>query len=146
MVARGRAPAASRPSYLQISTRAFSKSSRSISAVAKVISAFGWGEAVEESTDPIPKSCHGSLAGGSEKRLEFGEDLLDRIEIGAVGREKQEPSSARGDRLRDAGHFVASQVVHDHEIPGPQRGSQVLFHVGTEDLPIDRSVHDQRSG
>ena len=51
------------------------------------------------------------FGGLAEDRLEFGEDLLDRIEIGAVGREVPQYRAAGLDRLTDAGRLNAD-VIH----------------------------------
>jgi hypothetical protein len=104
------------------------------------------GVAIEEITDSIPESFHRSLLGGPEEGFEFGEDLLDRIEIRAIGREKEEARSSSLNRLCHAPYLVASQVVHDDDVSGPQRGSEALLDVSSEDLPVDRPVDYQRSG
>ena len=56
--------------------------------------------------------------------LQFGEDLLDGIEVRAVGQQEQQVCFRIADRLADSLFFVASQVVHDDDITGLKRGYQ----------------------
>ena len=66
----------------------------------------------------------------SEQRLEFGEGLLDGIEVGAVGRQINQFGSHALDRLPDPGHLVAGQVIHDDGIACA--GGEDLFDIGAE--------------
>jgi hypothetical protein len=43
---------------------------------------------IDDATDGIPEAVDGSLSGFSQMRLQLGEGHLDRIGIGAVGREE----------------------------------------------------------
>ena len=61
--------------------------------------------------------------------FELGEDLFDRIEIGAVGREKPKLGSGGFNRDFDGGALVSAEVVHDHDVAGAQRPDQFLFDV-----------------
>jgi hypothetical protein len=54
----------------------------------------------------VPKAVTGAFADLSEQRFEFGEGLLDRIEIRAVGWQVEQLGAAAFDRLLDAGDFV----------------------------------------
>jgi len=84
----------------------------SVSGVDEIIAAFGGAECVEERSDAPPSCLVISLCRFAHEVLEFGEDLLDRIEIGAVGRQEQEPGSGATDRLSNGRPFVAAQIVH----------------------------------
>jgi hypothetical protein len=44
----------------------------------------------------------GALGGLAQNRFELGEGLLDRVEVGAVGWQVDEPGALRGDRFGDA--------------------------------------------
>lgn len=66
----------------------------------------------------------------SEHRLEFGESLLDGIEVGAVGRQINQLGSDALDRLADPGHLVAGQIVHDDGIAWT--GGEDLVDIGAE--------------
>ena len=72
-----------------------------------------------------------SLAGLAQQVLELGEDLLDRVEIGAVGR--QEDQLARRPlrmAARTALALVAAEIVHDHDVAGLSVGSEHLLDIG----------------
>ena len=60
-------------------------------------------------------SVLGSGLGFSEHLLGLGEDLLDRVQVGRVFGQQQEPGADRPQRTADFRVFVARQVVgHDH--------------------------------
>ena len=56
----------------------------------EVISAFLRGEEIGDFSDGVPQTCYGSLLGLSEQGLEFGEGVLDRVEVGTVGRQEEQ--------------------------------------------------------
>ncbi len=58
----------------------------SIAGISKVILAFGRCEAFERGGDRLVEAFDGPLGGASQKPFEFGERLLDGIEVGAVRR------------------------------------------------------------
>ena len=78
-----------------------------------MVSAFGWGEGFERCADRCPKGVSGSGSGLSEQRLEFGEGIFDRIEVGAVGRQEAQPRTRRLDDLAHRSALVAPEIVHD---------------------------------
>ena len=45
-------------------------------------------EQVDEPTDEVPQSRDGAPAGFAQQRLELGEGVLDRIEVGVVERDE----------------------------------------------------------
>ena len=74
----------------------------------------------------------GARGGLAQERLELGEQLLDRVQIGAVGGQVEERGAGRGDRLADAIDPVRGQVVEHHDIARLERGRQELLHIGAE--------------
>lgn len=48
--------------------------------------------------------------------FELHEDLLDRVEVGAVGRQEQEPCLCPTDRRPDGEPLVAAQIIHDDDV------------------------------
>jgi len=103
-----------------------------------------WREGVEEGADALPCVFDGALGGFSEQQLELGEDLLDRVEVGRVGRQEQELGSGRADRLADGLALMAAEVVHDDDIAGRERRHEELLDPGGEALAVDRSIEDAR--
>jgi hypothetical protein len=65
-----------------------------------------WFEVCERKADSLDEAFKRSGGGFSQRGLQFGERLFDRIEIGAVGRQVAQRRAGPLDRLPDAGHFV----------------------------------------
>lgn len=103
--------------------------------------------------DGLAKTFH--RVGGALERVggnfaqdgfEFGEHLLDGIEIGTVGREVDQNCAARLDRLFHAGNLVDADVVHEHDIASLEGWSKNLFDIGAEGFAVHRSFkHEGRS-
>ncbi len=86
-----------------------------IAGVADVVFAFVWSEVVEQGADAAPGGFDGPLVGLAEQSLELGEDLLDRVEVGRVGRQEEELDAGRPQELSHAASFVAAEVVDDDD-------------------------------
>src|SRR5213079_1125245 len=56
--------------------------------------------------------------------LKLGEDLLDRIEVRAVGRQKEQLGADRADGTAHGFPFVAAEIVDDHDISGLEGGHE----------------------
>ena len=85
-----------------------------------------------------------ALGGFAHEMLELGEDLLDRVQVGAVGRQEQQPGTDAANGLADGWTFVAAEIVHDNDIAGRQRRHETLLDIVGEDLAVDRLVEDAR--
>ena len=88
----------------------------------------------------------GSLLGVSHPMLDLGESLLDRVEIGRIWRQEPEPCAGGPDGLTDGCGFMAAQIVHDHDVAGPQGREQLLTNIGAEAFPVDGAVEDAWCG
>ena len=75
--------------------------------------------------------------------LELGEDLLDRIEIGAIGRQEEQMGSLCADDIASSLAFVAPEIVEDDDVPLGQGRSQLLLDIEREEFGINRVVDDQ---
>jgi hypothetical protein len=95
---------------------------------------------VEELTDPLPSFLDGALSGLAEQGFELGEDLLDGIEIGAVGGQEEELGAGPADGPSHRLAFVRSQIVHDDDVAWREFGRQALFDIGQEASAVDRTV------
>ena len=78
--------------------------------------------------------------------LDLGEDLLDGVEIGRLGRQKRELCAGIEDRCSNRLGAVASQIIEDNDVAWPQRGDQELLDVGAENHSVDRAIDDARLG
>jgi len=80
---------------------------------------FGVGT-VECLTDQLPQTLAGAPGGLAQRRLAFAEGLLDGVEVWAIGRQVNELSAGRRDRLGNAGGLVACQIVEHDNVVRPQ--------------------------
>jgi len=69
-----------------------------------------WGEGIEERADATPGSVEGALGGLAREMFELGEDLLDGIEIGAIGRQEEELGAGGADGAADERALVAAEI------------------------------------
>ena len=67
---------------------------------------------------------------------------FDWVEIGAIGRQKDQQRAGRSDRPPHGGALVAGEIVHDDDVAAPQRRHQELDDPGQEADGIDRLVED----
>jgi hypothetical protein len=104
----------------------------------------GW-KGLEEGSDPFPGRLDGSFGSLSKQGLELGEDLLDGIEIGAVGRQEEELGACGTDGAADGLALVTAEIVEDDDVTRPEDGHEDLLDVGEEALAVDRTIDDARS-
>ena len=100
-------------------------------------------EGIEQGTDAPPRCFDGSFCGFPEQVFQLGEDLLDRIEVWAVGRQEQQARASGPDYVPDSGLLVAGQVVEDDDVAGRERGAELLFDPLGEAVAIDRLIEDE---
>jgi len=105
-----------------------------------IVGAFVGGEEVQGAADEVPEGVDGSGLGLPQQFFEFCEDHLDRIEIGAIGRQKQQARAGRSDEARRLFVLMARQVVSDHCVVLAQHGDEDLLDIGNETLGVDRSI------
>ena len=74
--------------------------------------------------------------------LELGEDLFDRVEIGAVRRQEDQLGAGASDCFAHGLAFVAAQIVEDDDIAGLEGGEQELLDIGEELLTIYGAVEE----
>jgi hypothetical protein len=112
----------------------------SIAGISDVVGAFGWCEALEESADAPPSGLDGALGSFAQKRFELGEDLLDRVEIGAVGRQEEELGAGGSDGPSHGLAFVTAEIVDNDDVARAECRHEYLLDIGQEDLAIDRPI------
>lgn len=76
--------------------------------------------------------------------FDLGEQLLDRIEIGAIGRQEDQVCAARPDGCPGCLAFVRTEVVEHHDIAWHKRGREELLDIGCEEHAVDGSVDHAR--
>ena len=101
-------------------------------------------ELIEKGSDAAPGSFDGSFCGLAQKGFELGKNLLNGIEVWAVGRQEEEPGADRSDDFAHGLRLVTSKIVDDDDVSGTKRRQQELFDIGEKALPIDRPVEHAR--
>ena len=84
----------------------------------------------------------GSLCGLAHEVFEFGKDLLNRVQIGAIGRQKDKARPLAPDGLAHRLALVAGKVVHDHDIAFVEGWGQLMGDIGKKGLGVDRAIID----
>jgi hypothetical protein len=72
--------------------------------------------------------------------LEFGEELLDWVQVGGIFRQEEGPGVGAPDGRSHGLGLVGAEVVHDYQIARPQRRGEDLFDIDQEPLAVDRAV------
>ena len=103
----------------------------------------GGTQEIEEFSDLSPSGLDVTRVSVSDEMLELGEDLLDRVEIGAVGRQKDEVR-AFGSTMARRFALVAAEVVQDYDIARQEGRGEDLLDVEEEDFAVDRPIDHPR--
>ena len=103
-----------------------------------------WREGLEERADAAPSVFDGPLGGFAHSVFELGEDLLDRVEIGAVGRQEEHPRADSADHETDGGPLVRAEIVEHDDVAFFQGWDENLLDIGGEALAIDGAVDHER--
>ena len=110
--------------------------------MADIVGTLGRGEGGESWPDRRPQARHRAGGDGPQAGFEFGKDLLDGIEVGAVGRQIEQMRPDGFNRLANPAHFMTGQIVQDDRVARVERGNQNLFDIRDEARTIDRTVED----
>src|SRR3989338_9399071 len=105
--------------------------------VGEVVGALLWAEEVEEFAGLSPGGLDVAGLCLAHEVLELGEDLLDRVEVGTVGRQEDQMRAPGADSGAGGIALVAAEVVHDHHVAGGEGGSQDLLDIDEESLAAD---------
>ena len=83
-----------------------------------------------------------ALGGLAEQGFELGEDLLDRIEVGTVGRQEEELGAGGADGAAHGWPLWLPRLSMMTMSPGSRVGHQELLDIGEEACAVDRAVDD----
>jgi len=78
--------------------------------------------------------------------FELGDELLDRVEIGRIGRQVAQFGASGLDDLPHRLAFVCRQIVHHDDVARRQGGDQAPPQVFEEDRPGHRAIDDEGRG
>ena len=84
--------------------------------MSEVIGTFLRAECGHDGANPARATRNGSFGCFSQIRLEFAEDLFDRVEVWRVFGKITKFGSSRFNRLAHAGNLVDRKAVHHHDI------------------------------
>ena len=65
-------------------------------------------------------------------RVEFGEGHLDRVQVGAIGGQEQEPGADPLQTLGCPGALVDGEVVENDDVAALERGRELGFDINVE--------------
>ena len=113
-----------------------------ISCLFEIIPAFLWLEEAADIADGAPQGVISSGLGLSQEGLELGECHFDRIEIGGVFRQEQEPGAALSQSLCRTRAFMDVQIVQDDDIATPEAWRELRADIGIESGAIHGPLDD----
>lgn len=90
----------------------------------------------------MPDGSDGALVSLAEQGLELGEHHLDRVQVGAVGRQEEQVSPRGTDGAADGDTLVAAQVVEHDDVTWLERRDEELLDPGEEDHAVDGAIDD----
>jgi hypothetical protein len=93
-------------------------------------------------SDLSPCVLDGPRLGLSHEVLELGEELLDGVQVGAVGWQEEHVGSCLPDSASCRLAFVAAEIVEDHDIAFGKGRSEYLLDVEGEEFPVDGAIND----
>lgn len=94
--------------------------------MSEVVGALGGAEAFEDMFQRGDNGVERSGSGAPEQRIELGEDLLDRVEFGAVGRTVEQSHAGVFEALADAVDLWAAGSSQTTMLPGGSPGMNCL--------------------
>ena len=115
-----------------------------VASVRDVVLAFGLREAIEQFADAFPEALSGPGRGSAEECFEFGEDLLDRIEVRRVGRQEAQLGAGALDGIARGFSLVAAEIVENDDVARPQARDEDLLDISGKAAAVNRAIEDRR--
>lgn len=112
--------------------------------MSEVIATLDAAVLIEQPSDSIPQSIDRSLGCGSHQAFELRESILDRIEVGAVGRQVHVADPVALEGSLHLCRFVGREIVENDEVTRLGFLGQDLFDVSGEDICSHRSIDHHR--
>ena len=97
---------------------------------------------IADVVEGAPERVKGAGLGLAQVCLDLGEGLLNRIEIGRISRQEQEPGASLFQTLGSLFTLVDRQVVEDHHVTFVQARRELRLDVSLESQPGDRAIND----
>lgn len=126
------------PSFV-LERLSYDLSREGIAAVSEAALGIGGRNGIDRLPDSHDKVVEGTSGLAPQVGLDLGEDLLDRIEVGGVGRQEPHLTPHRFDLLPNLAALMDIQIVEDHGLAGVQGGNEDLLPIGGEEGAVGRS-------
>ncbi len=114
--------------------------------MADIVGTFRGREGLEGVANSGPQAGNRAGRSGPQAGFEFGKDLLNGIEVGAVGGQIEQARPDSLNRLAHACDFMTGEIVHDDAVAGVQGGREDLFDISDKAGAINRPIQDRRGG
>jgi len=98
---------------------------------------------LQQLSDVSPGLFDGPGFGLAQQSFELGEDLLDRVEVGAIGRQEEQLGAHASNGSAHSTAFMTAEIVHDDDIAWTQARRQHVLDVGQEAASIDWPLEDE---
>ena len=115
-----------------------------VSAVSEVVTAFGFGEQIEDLSAELPEFLCGPLGAIAEEFFEFAEGQFDWIEIGRIRGQVTNFGADGFDGGSHAGAFVAGEIIHHDRVAWPEHFGKMLLDPSLEQRAVDRAFDAER--
>ena len=99
---------------------------------------------MEQIAEFSPGCLDGSGLGVPHPVLELGEELLDRVQVRAVGRQEEQVRAGLTDGAASSLSFMAAEIVEDDDVALGERGGEHLLGIERKELTVDGAVDDER--
>ena len=96
--------------------------------------------------DLLPEGIDGPGGFCAQMRFKLCEGHFDRIEIRAIGRQKQDPCTPGLDGLLCGLALVRRQIIHDHDIAFGEGWGEFFVDVSLKNAPVHRGIDDEGCG
>jgi hypothetical protein len=103
-------------------------------------------EEVTDAPDLLPEGVDGSDGSCAEVGFKLGEGHLDRVEVGTIGRQEQDPGTPGRDGVLGGLALMGRQIIHDHDIAFGEGWGELFFDISLEDRAVHRGVDNKGGG
>ena len=117
-----------------------------ISGGVEKVPAFLGLEEAADIADGFYERVVGSGLGCAHMGLEFGEGHFDRVQIGAVGRQEQEPGALCLEAFGGCLAFMAAEIIEKDHVALVEGWGQLGLHIDVEGGAGHRAIQHPRSG
>ena len=112
----------------------------SISGIGEVVAALVWADNVDQRAELSPNFFDGAWLCRAHEVLELGEELLDWVQVGAIGWQEDQMSPCGPDGTLCAVPLVAAEVIENVDVACGQGRHEHLLDIGCEQFAINWTI------